>query len=219
MQLDETAMRAMNISPLVNKPGIVTVEAIKPENMVDRDHQIVGFFGRERYEGDRFQIATWREFTPVWMRFVDPIPKEWEQKLKERDGVPAKRATGKPQKPQTELLGQLCAVLPAAEDLADQMQFLHKRDCALVRAQDAILGGVDPTVHGFANAAMVREERVELRTRKEELHKKLRNAMNAARPVVLKAGLTLQDDPDPTLILSLRTLIRAQGYPIPGRAA
>lgn len=78
-------MQVLRVETVTEVPGVCWVEAFKPTSMMDREGQMVGFFVRARHVGDRFQIAKWEDFSPRWMRFVDPLPEGWEAKIQERE--------------------------------------------------------------------------------------------------------------------------------------
>lgn len=80
-------MQTLRVETVTEKPGIVTVQAIKPDSVMTRENQMVGFFVRARREGDRFQIARWEEFSPRWMRFVDQPPEDWAEKIRARESA------------------------------------------------------------------------------------------------------------------------------------
>lgn len=78
-------MQVLRVETVTEVPGVCMVEAFRPASMMEREGQMVGFFVRARHERDRFQIAKWEDFSPRWMRFVDPIPEGWEEKIQERE--------------------------------------------------------------------------------------------------------------------------------------
>lgn len=75
---------SVQVQTEIEKPGFVMVCAIAHGERMNDGRPVAGFFVRRRYEGDRFMLADPSEFSPVWMRFEDPIPKEWEAPLKKR---------------------------------------------------------------------------------------------------------------------------------------
>lgn len=78
-------MQVLRVETVTELPGVCMVEAFKPVSMMDREGQMVGFYVRARHVGDRFQIAKWEDFSPRWMKFADPIPEGWEEKIRERE--------------------------------------------------------------------------------------------------------------------------------------
>lgn len=79
--------QVLRVETVTEQPGVCTVEAFKPVQMMDREGQMVGFFVRARHAGDRFQIAKWEDFSPRWMKFVDHIPDGWKEKIEAREGL------------------------------------------------------------------------------------------------------------------------------------
>lgn len=61
--------------------GKVRVRAIAPNGRINDARPVAGFFIRRRYHGEEFLIASWDQFYPSWMEFVDQPPEEWKSKI------------------------------------------------------------------------------------------------------------------------------------------
>jgi hypothetical protein len=65
--------------------GGVRVRALAAKGHETDARPIAGFYVRRRYAGDEFEIPNWQTFSSNWMEFIEEPPKEWREKIEERE--------------------------------------------------------------------------------------------------------------------------------------
>lgn len=64
--------------------GPILVEAKRGSTSIERVGQMAGFYVRKRMPGDQFNIASWDDFSPRWMKAITPIPEKERAKIETR---------------------------------------------------------------------------------------------------------------------------------------